>query len=171
MHVLHWKQLDWSGREFGLRSPEHTVGKLAFESWTGFDATYTSEKVTIQFRNRGWFEQDVTIVYNGEEIGQARASLFGKTTVQLRTGETYTLKSEAFSYNRTVQDATGHTIISFKQPTFSFGKGEIGVADSVSELSREVLVSTSLYLKAVSEHQAAILIIVFIPIFLRNILD
>ena len=169
MDVLHLKQKDWSGREFELRTIDRPLGKISFTGWTSYDAVYTSDVARISFKNRGWFEQQATITYNGEVIGKATSSPFDKTELQLNTGETYFLKSEAFTYNRKVQDAAGKTLISFKQPTFSFGKGDIEVSDELPELSKEVLVSTSLYLKAVAEHQAAILIIVFIPIFMRNI--
>lgn len=170
MNTLHWNQKDWLGREFALRTIDRPLGNITFSGWSGYDAVYTSDIATISFKNKGWFTQEVSINYNGEEIGKATSSLFGKTEVKLKTGETYLLKSEPFSYNRKVLDASGNTLISFKQPIFSFGKGEIMVSDELPELSKEVLVSTSLYLKAVAEHQAAILVIIFIPIFMRNIL-
>lgn len=170
MNTLHWKQKDWSGREFALGTMDRPLGNITFSGWSSYDAVYTSAVTTISFKNKGWVDQEVAITYNGEEIGKATSSLFGKTELRLNSGESYFLKSEAFSYNRTVQDASGKILISFKQPVFSFGKGDIAVSDELPELSKEVLVSTSLYLKAVAEHQAAILIIIFIPIFVRNIL-
>ncbi|WP_162427329.1 hypothetical protein [Pontibacter pudoricolor] len=169
MNILHWKQKDWSGREFALRTIDRPMGTITFESWSSYDAVYTSGTATISFKNKGWFEQEVTITYNGEEIGKAKASLFGKTKVILNSGETYLLTSEFFTYNRKVQDVAGKTLISFKQPSFSFGKGDIIVSEELPELTKEVLVSTSLYLKSVAEHQAAILIIIFVPIFIRNV--
>ncbi|MBJ6116794.1 hypothetical protein JAO76_01235 [Pontibacter sp. BT310] len=169
MNILHWKQKDWSGREFALRTTDQPLGNITFTGWSGYDAVYTSGTATISFTNKGWFDQEVTITYNGEEIGKATASLFGKTKVLFNSGETYLLKSKPFSYNREVQDESGETLISFKQPAFSFGKGDIIVSEELPDLTREVLVSTSLYLKSVAEHQAAILIIIFIPIFVRNV--
>ncbi|MEJ8756117.1 hypothetical protein WG947_03855 [Pontibacter sp. H259] len=169
MLLLHWKQEDWSGREFAITKAEQLLGKIKFDGWASYDAHYTSGTATIAFKTKGIFDYNIDINYNGENVGVAKTSILGKTTIELKTGEMYTLKSEAFTYNRKMLNEAGTEVISYQQPALTFRKGDIMVTEELTELSREVLVSTSLYLKAVSEHQAAILIIIFIPLFMRNI--
>ncbi|HEY4652460.1 MAG TPA: hypothetical protein VIG72_13645, partial [Pontibacter sp.] len=70
--------------------------------------------------------------------------------------------SEAFSNNRAVLDETGRTVIHFEQPALSFSKGNINVASDLPEAHKAVLVSTSLYMKLVTDSTIAIGIILFL---------
>lgn len=171
MDILNWKSKGWAGREFELFAEDKVLGDLTFKGWSGYDADYSAGNTTISFKNKGWFDQDFSIQYNGQEIGTASVSpLSGKTTLHLLSGELYTMKSNLFSYDRTVQATTGETLISFKQGTFCFSKGTIEVADSLTDLTKEVLVSTSLYLKAVAEKQMAIMVVIFMPLLINAVI-
>lgn len=169
MDIILWKQKDFSGREFILSDSEEPFSKLDFKSWSSYDAVYTSGSTSISFTSHGWLEQEISICYAGKNIGTASTSVLGKTQLRLLTGEVYDIKSQTLSFNRTVLDATGNIVISYRQPTCSFGKGTIEVSDALADLTKEVLVSTSLYLKAVSEQQVAVLIAIFMPLYINMI--
>lgn len=172
MDILNWKQNSWSGRELGLYAAEQPLGKLKFIGWTSYDAKYTTGNTSITFKTKGFFDQDIAVLYNGEEIGSASVStLTGKAKLHLLTGELYTMKSSLLSSNRTVQDTAGKTLISFKQPALGFGKGIVEVSEELSDLTKEVLVSTSLYLKSVTEQQVAIMIAIFVPVLSKMAID
>ncbi|MFD2245856.1 hypothetical protein [Pontibacter ruber] len=165
MEILNWKSKGWTGRDVELFTADQPVGKLTFEGWSGYDSNYTTGNTIISFKSKSWFDQSISIQYNGEEVGTASvSSLTGKAKLHLLTGELYTMKCSPFSYNRTVQGAAGETLISFKQRTWGRNKGTIEVADNLPDLTKEVLVSTSLHLKAVAEQQVAIMVAIFMPI-------
>lgn len=162
MDILNWRQKDTWGREISLSAAGLPAGELIFQGWSSHDAVYTSGAATTQFKKRGWFEQEVEILQQGERVGVATSSLLGKTQVSLTNGEAYSLTSEYFSNNRSVQDQAGNRVIDFKQGAFNFSKGEIIVADNLPEQQKEVLVVASLYLKLVTDNSIALIVIMFL---------
>ncbi|MEJ8801399.1 hypothetical protein [Pontibacter sp. H249] len=169
MEIINWKQEGISGRKYSIRSAGGQVSKLVFDGWSSYNAVYSTGETKLTFSSKGWFEQEVTIRYNGEVIGHGITSIMGKIRIEMATGEKYVLQNKGFSQKQVMTDATGKSVLSFEQPSFSFGKGHIAVADSVPELTKIVLVSTGLYFKTVSDSQVAIMIAIFTPIFLQII--
>jgi hypothetical protein len=167
MKSLNWEQKSWAGREFNLFSDGLPVGSLKFGSWYKYDAAYTSEKGKLVFKTKGWFDQNVEILYNGEKVAVAHMSAFGKTRLQLSNGDNYILESKTFSHNVTIKDMTGKVCVMFEQPAFTFCKGTIMVADDLPELTSEMLISTGLYLKTVNENKVATMVVIFAPLIMR----
>ncbi|GAB3200378.1 hypothetical protein ABID22_003575 [Pontibacter aydingkolensis] len=169
MEILNWKQKDFSGRKYIVNSADGQLGKLVFDGWTSYNAVFDSGESSVSFTSKGWVEQEVTIRYNGEIVGNGITSLLGKSRIEMVSGEKYVLQSKTFSQKQVLTDVAGKSVISFEQPAFGFGKGQILIADGVSELTKLALVSTGLYFKTVSDSQVAILIAIFTPIFLQII--
>ncbi|WP_299824287.1 hypothetical protein [uncultured Pontibacter sp.] len=167
MEEFNWKQEGFSGRNYVVNAAAGHAGKLVFDGWSSYNAVYSLGENKLMFSSKGWFEQEVTIHYNGEVIGHGTTSTFGKTRIDMVSGERYVIQSKSFSQEQAMTDGTGQRIVTFKQPGFSFGKGQIAVADGVSELTKVVLVGTGLYFKALTDSQTTILIAVFIPVFLQ----
>lgn len=161
MNILNWKQKDTWGRQYQLHAEGQPLGVLSFEDWLSHNAVYTSDATTIDFRKSGWFDQNVEIIRNGDKAATARTNLFSKTKVQLADGQTYTLESESFSNNRYVRNEAGVPVINFRQSAFSFSKGDI-VVEQIPDEYKEVIVSTSLYLKLITDNTIAILVMMFI---------
>lgn len=167
MEVLQWKQQDFSGRKYSVASPEGQLGKLVFKGWSSYSAIFGSGDTSISFSSKGWLEQEVTIRYNGEVIGSAVTSVFGKTRIEMVSGERYLLESKSFSQKQVLSDGAGKSIMSFEQSAFGFGKGKVLVADNVPQLTRLLLLSTGLYFKAVTDSQVALMVAIFIPVFMQ----
>ena len=169
MEILNWKQEGFSGRKYTVSSAGGKAGKLVFDGWASYNATYGSGDTRLTFSSKGWFEQEVTIRYNGEVIGKGITSIMGKTRIEMATGEKYLLQNKSFSQKQVMVDAAGKPVISLEQSGFSLGKGRVVVSDDVPELTKLALVSISLYFKTLSDSQVAILIAVFVPVFLQII--
>ena len=169
MEVLNWKQEGFSGRKYSVSSAEGPIGKLVFEGWSSYNAVYTSGETELTFKSKGWFTQEVTIRYNGEIIGVGFTSVMGKTRIEMASGEKYVLQNKGFSQKLVMSDQTGQRVLSFKLASFSFGKGQVELADNIPELTKAVLVSIGLYFKAVTDSQVAIMTAIFAPIFIQMI--
>lgn len=169
METLNWKQEGFSGRKYSVSSTEGHIGKLVFEGWTSYNAVYTSGETELDFKSKGWFEQKVTVRYNGEIIGEGVTSVMGKTRIEMASGEKYVLQNKGFSQKLVMSDQTGQHVLSFKQANFSMGKGQVELADKIPELTKAVLVSIGLYFKAVADSQVAIMIAILTPVFIQLI--
>ncbi|MBD1396895.1 hypothetical protein H9Q13_06940 [Pontibacter sp. JH31] len=169
METLNWKQNGWTGRKYSISAPNGPIGKLDFKGWSSYDADFSSERINLTFRNKGWFQQEVTIRFNGEEVGNAETSAFGKTYINLVSGERYKLECKTFSSSRTLVDEQGNPVVRFDQGSFSGTKGTIALHSEVPELTKLLLVATGLYFKTLADSQTAVLIAVFMPIFLQMI--
>ncbi|NDK55015.1 hypothetical protein [Pontibacter fetidus] len=167
MKTLYWKQKSWGSRAYDTFADGLHVGNLAFGSWFSYDAAYTSAKGTFVFKQQGWFDQDVEILYNGEQVAVAHTSVFGNTRIQLSNGENYMLTSKTLSRDVTIKDMAGNTCVMFKQATFSFGKGILLINSDLPELTSEMLTSAGLYLKIMMESKVAIMVVIFFPILMR----
>lgn len=169
MEILNWKQNGWTGRKYSISAAHGLVGKLDFKGWSSYDADFSSERINLTFRNKGWFQQEVTIRFNGEVVGNAETSAFGKTYINLISGERYKLENKSFSSNRALVDEKGNPVVRFDQGSFSGTKGTIAIQSEVPELTKLLLIATGLYFKTVADSQTAILIAIFMPIFMQMI--
>lgn len=167
MKTLHWEKKSWSGREYNIFSDGLPEGNLTFGNWYVYDAAYASTKGKFDFKTKGWFDQAVEILYNGEKIAVAHTSVLGNTRIQLSNGDNYIVESKTLSNNITIKDTEDKTCVMFEQPAFSFGKGTIMVANDLPELTSEMLISTGLYLKTINESKVTIMVVIFLPMIMR----
>lgn len=169
MESLSWKQNGWNGRKYSISTTYGLVGKLDFRGWSGYDADFNSERISLTFRNKGWFQQEVTIRFNGEVVGKTDTSAFGTNYINLVSGERYKPKTKPFSSNRILMDEGGNPVVRFDQEGFSGTNGTIAIHSEVPELTRLLLVATGLYFKSVADKRRAILIAIFMPLIMQMI--
>lgn len=168
MRILHWKQSGFKTQTIRVTADEQPVGELALNTWSNNNAQYSTGSSAFSFRTTGWLEQDIIVSFEKKVVARATTSVMGNTKLELISGERYLLKNDGFTFNKVLQDEMGNKLVTFKQ-AFSLTKGTMEVSDELDGLAGDVLISTSLYLKALTEQQTAFLIAICIPIFMQVI--
>jgi len=165
MKTLNWRHTDWSAKNFIFSIGQEIVGKLTFNSSWNFNAVYSDEDTNLKFTQKGFWNRDVQITKDGEAVGEIKFRLFGNQTLKLTTGEQFTLSSNAWGRNVTWKTQEGKTIIEYKQATMSsMGKGVVSFADSLTNETEKLLISSGLFVRQLIRKRVAITMAIAIPI-------
>lgn len=167
MKSINWKSTDWSGRKFIFSIGKEIIGKLNFYSSWNLNAVYTDKDTKLKFSQKGFWNRNVLITKEGKVVGEVKFRFFGNQTLKLATGERFTLSTNAWGGDVHWKTQDGQTIIKYKQATMSsMGKGVISLAESLTNDTEKLLVSSGLFTRQLIHKRVAFVIAIAIPIVL-----
>jgi hypothetical protein len=166
MKTLNWRHTGWSARNFVVSVGRELVGQLTFDNSWNFNAVYTDKETRLVFAQKGFWNLDVSVSRDGQPIGEIRNDFFfGRQTLQLATGETYVLTSNAWGRNLNWKTAEGKPLVYYDQATLgSGGWGTIRLSESLTVDTEKLLVSTGIFGRQLLQRRLARVVLVMIPV-------
>jgi len=165
MKSINWKSTDWSGRKFIFSIGKEIIGKLNFYSSWNLNAVYTDKETKLKFTQKSFWNRNVRITKEGKTVGEVKFSFFGNQTLKLATGESFTLSTNAWGRNVHWKAQDGQIIIKYKQaPLSSMGKGVISLAESLTNDTEKLLISSGLFVRQLIHKRVAMTIAIAVPI-------
>jgi hypothetical protein len=161
MNTMQWRHTDWVGRNFIFWLNEKVVGQLTFKNSWNLNAIYRSEQNQLKFVVSGFWKTKVKVFKNDDLIGEIETHFYGKQTLKLSNGKSYSLTSGFWGRNTQWADSKGETLIKYTTAYLrSMGKGTITISDKLAPDEKDLLVSSGLFARQLFLKMAAVVVIV-----------
>jgi hypothetical protein len=165
MKTLNWRHTDWSARNFIFSVGQEIIGQLTFNSYWNSNAVYTDKDTNLKFAQKSFWDGDVLVTKDGKAVAKIDFGLLGTQTLQLLSGEKFTLSTSFWEQEVYWKNAEGKTIIKYQQATMSsMGKGLISLNESVTIEMEKLLVGSGIFARQLRRKRAALIIVIMLPI-------
>lgn len=144
---------------------QQLIGQLAFNSSWNLNALYTDKETQLKFVQKGFWDRDVLLTKSGNPIGEIHIRLFGDQTLELVTGERFTLTTSIWEQEVYWKNEKGETVITYQQaPMSAMGKGSISANDTLTDELEKILISSGVFVRQLARKRRVLTVAIMLPI-------